>query len=111
MVARSSSWSSESWMPMETPDAIGLRLPPSVCQSGWPFCFAWRSHAAISMTALAMLWPRTRAIHVSSRAVLAVLLRMEVPRRHFDDRLGHVMAADARHRRPEIARMREVVAQ
>ena len=39
-----------------------VRLPPSACQSGWPLCFACRSHAAISMTALAMMWPRTRAI-------------------------------------------------
>ena len=42
---------------------------------------------------------------------LAVLLRVEVPRRHLDDGLGHVVATDARHRGPEIARVRELAAQ
>ena len=33
---RSTSSSSESWMPIDTPDAIGRPLPPSACQSGTP---------------------------------------------------------------------------
>ncbi len=48
-------------MPIDTPDATGRPLPPSACQSGTPCCFACRSHAAISIAAFAMWWPRTRA--------------------------------------------------
>ena len=49
-------------MPMDTPDAMRGRVPPSTRDRGWPARRAYRSHAAISSPALAMLWPRTRAI-------------------------------------------------
>jgi len=45
-------------MPMDTPDAMRWRAPPSTRASGSPRCREWRSHAAISTAAFAMLCPR-----------------------------------------------------
>jgi hypothetical protein len=58
LAARSSS---ESWMPIDTPDAISERVPPSRRASGASCKRAARSQAAISTAAFAMWWPRTRA--------------------------------------------------
>src|SRR5688572_7139290 len=58
---RSASCSSESCMPIDTPDSIDDRQPPSASDSGTPRWFAYRSHAAISTAAFAMLWPRMAA--------------------------------------------------
>ncbi len=46
-------------MPTETPEAMRVRWPPSRRDSGWPSALAWRSQAAISSAAFAMLCPRT----------------------------------------------------
>ena len=45
-------------MPIDTPDAIRSRVPPSTRHNGTFCCRANRSHAAISTAAFAMLWPR-----------------------------------------------------
>ena len=56
--ARASS-SSESWMPIETPDAMRSRVPPRTrAERLRPAGARSRSHAAISTAAFAMLWPR-----------------------------------------------------
>ena len=61
-------------MPIDTPDAIRSRVPPSTFDSGWP------------------------------RGA-----RVEIPDRHLDAGLGHVVAADALQRRIHLARMRRSV--
>ena len=47
-------------MPIDTPEAMRSRVPPSALDSGWPVARAYRSHTAISTPAFAMLWPRMR---------------------------------------------------
>ena len=49
-------------MPIDTPEAMRSRVPPSTADSERPAIFAWRSQAVISSSALAMLWVRTRFI-------------------------------------------------
>ena len=46
-------------MPIDTPDSIRVRTPPSSPESGTPSARANRSQQAISSAAFAMLWPRT----------------------------------------------------
>ena len=71
------SCSSESWMPIDTPDGdLASRVPPSSRDSGTPCCRA-----------------------------------REIPRRHLDRGLRHVVAADARERRKDLARMLERAAE
>src|SRR6202790_2733596 len=51
--------SSESLIPIETPEAISSRTPPSSFANGTSFCLASASHTADSSAAFAMLCPRT----------------------------------------------------
>src|SRR5207302_8547327 len=55
------SSSSDSLMPIETPQAISSRTPPMSLASGTPFCLASASQTAASSEPLAILCPRTRA--------------------------------------------------
>ena len=49
-----------SWMPIETPETVRERVPPSTPASGLSSRRAKASHTAISMAALAMLCPADR---------------------------------------------------
>ena len=53
-------------MPMETPQGISRRVPPSSFHSGCCLLLASASQSAFSRAALAMRWPRTRASRAGS---------------------------------------------
>src|SRR5580704_15844149 len=87
-------------MPMETPEEISSRAPPSNFASGRFFCLASASQMALSTAALAMLCPRTGARR--SKTSEAALSSPPFSIGHSKSRMMWRAASTRRIRRSEV---------